>query len=67
METAENSQEYPWASGATMAVHPASRIGLSSDSQTWAIRKTRRMFAMNGGDADHDHFKEEYVAGPSQR
>lgn len=67
METAENSQEKSWASGATSTVHAAGRNGLSSDPKPRTDRKTNRMFGINGGDANHDHVNENCVGTPAKR
>ena len=59
-ETAENSQEKPWVSGATMTVHAAGRNSLCSDSQTWTVRKTNRIFGINGREPDHNYVNEKW-------
>ena len=57
METAENSQENPWATGATVTVHAGRQDYLCSDGENAEERKPPRMFGICGPLPDHDGVK----------
>ena len=58
METAENSQEKRWATGATVTVHAGRQDCLSSDEENAEERKGPGMFGICGLLPDHDGVKE---------
>ena len=58
VETAENSQNKPWATGATMTVHCGHQRSLCADAQSGDERKTPRMFGICGRLPAHDGVKE---------